>query len=103
MAYEYLEAGKNSRPGVKKEIEKWKKLPAKKRTEIPLLYWLLGSGTPPYKMSKKDSNYRDNPKGKQKCVNCSFIYHRIASDNYICSQISGKISPNGWCRLWESE
>lgn len=101
MAYEYPKAGpEKAHPGVQKAVEEWRNLPAEKQKEIPLLYWLLGTGTPAYKMSKQDSDYQDEPKGDQKCLNCEFIYHKLANDSYICSQIRGHVEVDGWCRLW---
>jgi hypothetical protein len=66
------------------------------------LYWLLGSGTPPYKMTKKGSNYIGKPYRGQKCGNCRFTFQRYVNDELICSQIQGNIELDHWCRLWAS-
>jgi len=88
-------------PGVKEAIEDWKENTSdsyKKR--VPLLYHLLKSGTPPYKMSKEDSEYVDQASGEQKCSNCEYLYQEVATGDYICSQIRGKVEPEGWCNQW---
>lgn len=66
-----------------------------------LLYQILGSGTPQYKMSKEDSEYTDQSSGRQKCINCEFLYQKVPSGEYICSQIRGKVKPEGWCNQWK--
>jgi len=68
--------------------------------DLPLLYAILGSGTPPYKMSREDSEYQSEPSGNQMCANCEYAYKKVVRDRYICSQIRGPIELDGWCRLW---
>lgn len=100
--YEYPEAGgSKAQPEVKKAVERWRSLPEEERARIPLLYWLLGSGTPPYKMDKADAEYQEGPKGKQKCGNCLFAYQNATNGRFICSQVRGHIEPRAWCRLWK--
>ena len=97
---DYEKAGQNAPPEVQKAIERWKTLPIEDRKHQPLLYWLLGSGTPDYKMSKEDAAYQEEPREKQKCGNCEFAYLKVSKDMYICSQMRGEINENAWCRLW---
>jgi len=66
-----------------------------------LLYKMLGTGTPEYKMSKEASEYTDQASGHQKCINCEFLYQKVPSGEYICSQIRGKVEPEGWCNQWK--
>lgn len=100
-AYSYPDAGEDAQPGVKADIERWRELPIEERENQPLLYWLLGEGTPDYKMSKDDSEYVDESQVEgQTCKNCEFAYHSLSNDTYICSQISGPIMLDGWCKLW---
>lgn len=73
------------------------------KSQIPLLYTLLGSGTPPLKMSKEDSAYQLRPVGSQRCGNCSSSYQNVVCGDTICSQIEGKIEPDAWCRVWNSD
>lgn len=75
-------------------------MPAHVKTRLPLLYWLLGDGTPPFKMSKKDSLYGPSRVTNQRCSNCRFAYQKVATGVYICSQITGYIQPPLWCKLW---
>jgi hypothetical protein len=70
---------------------------------MPLLYFLLGSGTPPFKMSKEDSAYQGRQVGKQRCDNCSSAYQNVVSGDFICSQVEGAIVPKAWCRLWNTD
>ena len=99
--FKYSNAGKNAPPGVKTSINMFHKLPVDDKKELPLLYYILGSGTPDYKMSKVDSDYTNKSTGEQNCGNCEFAYKKVKTGKYICSQISGKIELGGWCRLWE--
>lgn len=95
---DYPSAGDDAPPEIKSKIDEMleKGLP----DDLPLLYAILGSGTPPYKMSKDDSEYQDEPSGEQQCSNCEFAYKKVVRDRYICSQIRGPIKSEGWCRLW---
>jgi len=97
----YPEAGKNAPPGVRLEIERFRALPPEERAKTPLLYHLLGDGTPAYKMTPEDSQYTDlsQYRGKQ-CATCQFPYMSMRSKKFICSQVSNRIKPTGWCRLW---
>jgi hypothetical protein len=100
--FKYPKAGQNAPAGVKQEIENYNKLPPEKKVELPLLWWLLGSTTQDYKMSKKDALYTEESKTKnQKCGNCKYAYKHLVSDIHICSVMRGQIEPEGWCRLWE--
>jgi len=97
---DYLNTGDDAQPEVKEAIERFRELPEDEREDV-LLYWLLGSGTPPYKVSKQDSEYTDAAEGKQTCDNCEFLYLKNANNKYICSQIRGRVKPEGWCNRWE--
>jgi len=93
-----------ARPGVKTEIAKFAKLPQHVQDQIPLLYWLLNEGTPPYKMDHYDSEYTDGPTPVpgETCDNCRFAWENVDRRKlYICSQIRGTIAPKGWCKLWK--
>ncbi len=100
MRFFYSKAGVNAPPGVKAAIAQFRALPEKLKYNQVLLYFLLGSGTMPYKMSQVDSNYQPTPRGLQNCANCEMAYRHVASGRFICSQIEGEIRPEGWCRLW---
>lgn len=97
----YTETGDNAQPEVQEAILRWAKLPATERAKKPLLYWLLGSGTPPYKIPKSIARYVDRSGiPGQTCGNCEFQYLKTANKKYICSQIRGAIKPPGWCIYW---
>jgi len=100
--YDYPQAGIDAPPGVKQEIEKFRNLPDKQKARKPLLYYLLGAGTPDYKMSKNDSKYTDKSEvSGRTCGNCKFAYGVVGESRFICSQISGDIKLEGWCKLWK--
>lgn len=98
----YPEAGDKAQPEVRQAVERFRRLPMAEREDKPLLYWLLGEGTPAFKMSKADSAYQESPKNGQKCSNCEFAYKKVVRNQYICSQIAGDILPQAWCRLWKA-
>ena len=100
--YQHPDAGgKDAQPEVAKAVERFRKLPVEEREKKPLLYWLLGSGTQPYKTSREDSQYTDKTYGKQRCDNCVHAFKNVVNDKCICSQIQEEIKPEGWCKLWE--
>lgn len=103
MEEQYKEAYEIAPQETKRAIEKFMSLPANVRANKPLLYYVLGSGTPPYKMSKRDSKYVDVAKGREKCSNCIFTYIKYVDNTPICSQIRGTIALGGWCKLWKGE
>lgn len=101
----YPEAGKNAPSEVKEAVERLKN--SEEAYETPLLYLILGSGTPPYKMSKEDSSYTDKSGSEeQTCGNCQFAYTKSYTlmegqePFHICSKIRGEIKLPGWCRHW---
>lgn len=100
---QYQEAYDKAPEETKRAIEKYEQMPKSFRDEKPLLYYILGSGTPPYKMSKRASAYVDKASGKQNCDNCIFTFQNHISKKYICSQIKGDIKLSGWCRLWKNK
>jgi hypothetical protein len=103
MPFQYPEAGLRAQPEVKAAIRRWRHSVGQGiKQDMPLLYWLLGSGTPPYKMSKRDSHYGPPPHyvSRQRCDNCTFAYVGVTTERFICSQIEGTIEPKLWCRLW---
>jgi hypothetical protein len=70
---------------------------------------LLASGTlavgviqvkPAYaqKATKEATKYQDSPKDGQKCADC--VYFQAPS---ACGVVDGKISPNGWCNLYNKK
>ncbi|NDQ58575.1 MAG: hypothetical protein GZ088_16025 [Acidipila sp.] len=97
----YPNAGTHSQPEIREAVERFRSLPADKRAELPLLWWLLQDSTQAFKASKIDSRYTAHSPGKQSCASCDFIYLSLRWNKYICSQIEGEVAPAGWCRLWE--
>lgn len=102
--YEYPDAPAEDAPDeVKEAVERWREeVPEEVKEQEPLLYYLLGSGTPPYKMDKDDAEYIHEPQGIQRCANCEYGYIEAESGEMICSQIRGQVRANHWCRLWKA-
>lgn len=76
------------------------RLLANPNPDIPLLYQVLRSSTPLWKMSKPDSNYGP-AESQQSCGNCSSGWQNVLDRKLvICSQVSGRIQTADWCRLW---
>lgn len=98
--FAYPRAGRNAPIEVRRAIQAFRRLPLKLRAQTPLLYWLLGDGTPPYKMAPADADYIEEGRGPELCANCAYAFQHVTSREYICSQISGPIQPRAWCRLW---
>jgi hypothetical protein len=49
------------------------------------------------KLAKTDVDYRDRPKGHERCDNC-----RVWLPPNGCKSVDGIISPRGWCVIWRS-
>ena len=98
----YPEAGENAPPEVQAAIARWEATaPDHLKAQVPLLYWLLGDGTPPYKMSKAASDYRAvSLDANAICGTCVFAYVQITTGRLICSQVRGDVATEAWCRLW---
>lgn len=98
----YPEAGARALPGVQKEIVKFREMIPEERAEAgPLLYYLLGGGTPAYKMAPEDAEYEEGTP-EENCANCRFLYQAMGhgDKHFICSQIRGQVRQEDRCRLW---
>jgi hypothetical protein len=47
------------------------------------------------KLEKRDVDYRDHPKGRERCDNC-----RVWLPPDSCKSVEGEIAPAGWCNIW---
>lgn len=104
MAYE--DAIKDSPIWIKQAYTEFMKLSASERKKIPFLYFVLGrgKGTPPFKMSKSESNYKDPSTNKDFiCGNCLFYYKNPVRKIGVCSQIRGNVDYDAICSLWAGE
>lgn len=99
--FEYKDAREAAPAGIRDEIERFDQMSDEYKQGRALLYHILGTGTPDYKMDPADADYVDKAKSEQNCLNCRFAYHQPKRDAYICSQIRGRIRPEAWCRLWK--
>lgn len=98
----YPQAGVSAQPEVQYAIERFRQKPDRERAQLPLLYWLIGSSTPPYKMSKPDAKYVDPSPVAQKCENCRHSWASVKHGFHICALITGRIEGSATCRLWEA-
>lgn len=90
----------DSPPEVKEAVRRFKQeVPDDEKEDTPLLYWLLGTGTPEYKMSKKDAAYKEEPEDDMVCSNCQYYYEGVDGEA-VCSKVRGQVYPEHWCRLW---
>ena len=95
----YPDAGKRAVPEVREAIARFRKMPKAARAMVPLRFWLLGTGTPDFKMEKVDAQYTEDKTGKQTCGNCEYAY-KTAQGDFICSWVRGEIRPQDWCKYW---
>ncbi len=98
----YHDAGPGAQPEVKKAIDRFRLMSEAEREKAgPLLYWILGQGTPAFKMGQGDTEYTDRSEVTgQTCGNCEYAYQAVVLKKFICSQIEGFIKPPGWCNRW---
>jgi len=90
-----------TQPEVAEAVERWREeVDEETKENVPLLYWLLGTGTPPYKMEKGDADYDTKPHNDMRCGNCEYYYEGMDGSG-VCSQVRGNIQRSHWCRLWE--
>lgn len=110
-------AGKFAPREVSAFIERFRKAPEGKRSEKPLLYAILGDGTPAYKFGKNEVRYVENT-GELKegegtgdpgamayargltCSNCNSLYTHTPTETLICDRVRGVIAREGWCNRW---
>lgn len=100
---DYNQALKNSPVWVEYAHAQFIKLPLDVQKKTPFLYFLLGKGkgTPPFKMSKEESNYKDPSLNKDFiCGNCIFYYVNLVKKIGVCSQIRGNVTYDAICKLW---
>lgn len=103
---DYKEALKDAPVWIKQAYVEFEKLSEKEKKKTPFLYFVLGKGkgTPPFKMSKRDSDYKDETSNPNFiCGNCIFYYYNVVKKIGICSQIRGTVDYDGICRLWIGE
>ena len=100
MAFDFPFSGARSPQGVKLAIRAYRRLPLAVRQRLPLLWYLLPEGTPPYKFTKAEAAYQPVPKGRQQCDNCRSAYRHVVTGYLICDQMRGIITASAWCRVW---
>lgn len=56
---------------------------------------LFGTRSAHAKTSQSAAAYRNSPKGRQSCGNCSWFESPSS-----CGVVKGPVSSRGWCALW---
>jgi hypothetical protein len=56
---------------------------------------VIGTSAAQAGLSKQAAKYQDQPKGDQRCDNCTSFAPPLA-----CKLLDGTILPNGWCTRW---
>ena len=104
--HSYPDATRGAPPEVVEFIKRFRKFPEAERSKYPLLYRILGRGTPAFKMTKEDTEYTDKSTipGKT-CGNCEYAYtatftQGTPNERVICSWVQGDIKKPGWCNRW---
>ena len=97
---EYAGALNESPVWIKIAFKAFLQLPNKVVLNKPFLYFVLGKGTPDFKMTKYTSDYGLSKEEDHHCSNCIYSYQNVVRNKFICSQIRGEIEPMKWCRLW---
>lgn len=55
----------------------------------------LGATSAQAKASQSSVAYRGSPNGRERCGNCTYFEAPNS-----CSEVSGSVSPRGWCDIW---
>jgi hypothetical protein len=57
------------------------------------------TSSPVKKVPQSTVQYQAKPKGEQKCALCT----NFISESNTCKLVEGKVSPDGWCTLWNKK
>lgn len=99
----YEEALKDAPSWIQDAWKAFNELPKEEQFNTPFLYFVLGKGkgTPPFKMCKKESVYKEKSTNPNFiCGNCIFYYINPVKKVGVCSQIRGNVKKEAICRLW---
>ena len=68
---------------------------------IALTSVIAGCSSTGTKAPKADVNYQDHPKNGQQCSGCQFFVPPKEGETFgKCTQVEGKIAPDGWCQAY---
>jgi hypothetical protein len=99
---DYSEALEKSPRWIKMAFAMFLTMPDRVVSHKPFLYFVLGTGTMDFKMTKEMAQYGESREG-QRCDNCRFAYQKVINNKrIICSQMRGGIRPEKWCKLWRA-
>jgi hypothetical protein len=82
----------------------WKRKFLSRRSALASALGIVSSSTLSFnafaidKLSKVDVDYRDRPRGGERCDNC-----RVWLPPDACKSVEGTISSQGWCNIWRSQ
>ncbi len=99
---DYKEALTDAPEWILEAWEAYSQLPKEVQDSRPFLYFILGKGTPDFKMPTTTARYVQNSATGQNCQNCRYAYFQPKREIGICSQIRGHIVPAAWCKLWKA-
>jgi hypothetical protein len=104
MENNYEGALKNSPEWIKKAYKEYEKMGQEYMDKTPFLWFVLGDkkGTPPYKMTKKQSKYIDpTPYPNLRCDNCRYYYYQPLRKLGVCSWVRGDVDRDAFCKFWK--
>jgi hypothetical protein len=99
-------------------IDAWRQRSLEERKSRPLLYAILGDGTPLFKFDPEDIAYTEATEGLregfgkdgpdttgyklgQACGNCRSLFIHKTSGVRICDQMKVTVREKAWCNRWE--
>lgn len=97
---DYRGAVERSPKWIRVSFKVFLQLPDRFVLNTPFLYFVLGQGTPAFKMEKNTADYGLSKVNGQSCGNCIYSYKNIVEEKNICSQVRGEIHARKWCKLW---
>ncbi len=102
LSFWYAKTGRNAPKLVQLCIAQFRQLPEGVRSRMPLLFWLLGSSTAPYKFTQPESGYGPAHDPVRTCGNCLSLYLHCGTNQLICSQVAGIVRVSDSCRHWKT-
>lgn len=100
--YFYARTGRKAPKLVQLAIAQFRQLPLGVRSRVPLLFWLLGSSTAPFKFTQPEASYGPARDVQRTCGNCLSLYLHCGTNQLICSQVAGLVRASDSCRHWKA-
>lgn len=102
--YDYTDALKDAPEWIKMAYQEYRMKGEDYMSKNPFLWFVLGDGkgTPPFKMTKKQSKYIDpTPYPNLRCDNCRYYYVQPLRKIAVCSWIRGNVDAGAFCKFWK--